>query len=79
MTMHTTEEQIKAAKVVERALRKAAKAGLLLRVFGSRVLLVTVEHLEDPRYLSSGLGMNDWMDEALEVGGGILATGGAGV
>jgi hypothetical protein len=77
MAMHITAEQESAAKSVRRALSRAAKAGLHLRVFDGDVLLVTKAHLEDARYLESG--MRDWKDEAIDVTGGIEADGGAGV
>lgn len=75
--MRITAEQESAAKSVRRALSRAAKAGLHLRVFDGDVLLVTTAHLQDERYLDAG--MHDWIEEALNVSGGIEADGGAGV
>lgn len=75
--MKITEEQIKAAESVKRALRKARRSGLNLRVYDGSVLLMTMEHLQDPDYLSVD-GMRDWMDQCLDVSV-IEADGGAGI
>lgn len=75
-----TNEQLSAAKSVERALRKASRSGLALRVFDD-VLLMPVEHLRDPRYDGSqhGGATAEWLAECIAVHSGINADGGAGV
>jgi hypothetical protein len=77
--MKCTPEQLQAAKSVDRALRRAARAGLALRVFDD-VLLMPSEHLSDPRYgLQNGPAMVEWMNECIAVRSGIDADGGSGV
>lgn len=75
--MYITDEQRRLAKRVDRALNAAGKAGLSIRCFG-RLLLVTDEHLNDPRYCYE-YDMDSWMNEAIAVGLNIPSDGGAGV
>lgn len=72
--MKLSKTQMKAADKVARAMNLACIEGLSLRVYDGAVYLVTAEHLSDPRYRSDD-GMTEWMDEALDVGGGIEADG----
>ncbi|EMN3634450.1 hypothetical protein R3Q56_006715 [Pseudomonas aeruginosa] len=74
-----TPEQARIVARIDRALKDAERAGLVMRVFDGAVLLCRVEALDDPRYGEFGPPMTEWESERTErVGGRIDADGGAG-
>jgi hypothetical protein len=70
-TSDWTGEQVAAAANVRRALRKAATAGLSLRVYDGTVYVVPVDLLAENNF-------SVCLEYGEDVGGGISADGGAG-
>jgi len=74
-----TPEQARIVARIDRALKDAYRAGLVMRVFDGAVLLCRAEALDDTRYGEFGSPMTEWEAERTErVGGLIDADGGAG-